>query len=76
MPLEAKKVAEGEPLIRTEKKADDTKASTQLTQELENPKAPSMTLRNFRLILLKALDMSSFKSIPEMQEVLRVWMAS
>ena len=69
-------MVEGEPLIRIEKKANDTKASTQLTQELENPKAPSMTLRNFQLILLKALDMSSFKCILEMREVLRVWMAS
>ena len=76
MPLGAEKMVDGEALIRIGKKADETKESTHLTQELDNLKATSMDLRNFQLILSKSLDMLNFKSIPEMWEVLREWIAS
>ena len=70
MPLEVEKVAEGEPLRRMEKNADETRANTQFTQEVEKPKDTNMALRNFQLILSKALDISNLMSMPERQEVL------
>ena len=76
MPLEVEKVAEGEPLIRMQKNVDETRANTQFTQEVEKPKAPSMALRIFQLILSKALDISNLISIPERREVLRECIAS
>ena len=63
-------------MIRIERKEDETKESTELTQVLENLKATSMALRNFHLILSKSLDMLNFKIIREMWEVLREWIAS
>ena len=71
MDLEVEKVAEGEPLIRLEKKSNETRARTQFTHDVENPKASNIALRIFHLILSKALDISNLMGIPEQRGVLR-----
>ena len=72
MQREGKKVEEGDPLIRMEKNLDETRAKTQFTQFVENPKASNMMARrNFQLILSKALDISNLMSVFERREVLR-----
>ena len=71
MPLKVENVEEGDQLIRMEKNADETRANTQFTQDVEKPKPYNMDLRNFQLILSKALDISNLISMPERREVLR-----
>ena len=51
MPSKLEKVVEGDPLIKMEKKVEETKSNTQFTQDGENPKAKSISLRNCQLIL-------------------------
>ena len=71
IPHEVEKVVEGEPLIRIEKKDEETRARTQFTHDVENPKASNIALRIFHLILSKALDISNLMSFPEQREVSR-----
>jgi hypothetical protein len=64
MPLVSEKGLEGTPLIRMENRAEEVRLTIQETQVGSKPKARRVDLKQSQLILSKAFERSSFRSIP------------
>jgi hypothetical protein len=64
IPLVGEKGLEGTPLSNMENRVDEERLTIQETQEGSKPKAIRVEFKYFQLILSKALERSSFGSIP------------
>jgi hypothetical protein len=67
IPLVGEKGQEGTPLIRIEKKVEQVRFEIHSTQVWSTPKACIIAYMYSQLNLSKALERSSFKSIPGME---------